>query len=74
MSAETCGTLHVYSCPLCGMDAPHAISGERNDVFAIVCTNCRNGSLVCGDELRRHQAQWEEELKEIMEKLDRPGR
>jgi transcription elongation factor Elf1 len=64
--------LRVYTCPLCGVDAPHTVFGERNNTFAIVCTNCRNGSLVCGQELDSHQMRWEEELKEILDTLDQP--
>lgn len=60
----------IYYCPMCGEDAPHTIQGQINETYAIRCTNCSNGSLVCDTDLRLHQARWEEELREIIKNLD----
>ena len=73
LSFEDNGALRVFSCPMCGMDAPHTVTAERKDVFAVVCSNCRNGSLVTGEVLRQQQVDWEEELKEILHHLDQPS-
>jgi len=60
----------VYCCPMCALDAPHTVAGHLAGMYAICCTNCRNGSLVCEAELRLYQMQWEDELREIIAGLD----
>lgn len=62
----------VFRCPLCGLDAPHKVSGELHEVYGIRCSNCGNGSLVRSDDLTLYQMRWEEELRDILESLDYP--
>lgn len=67
------GETRIYGCPMCGLDTPHIVSGQRNEVNAIRCTNCGNGSLVRNEDLSQYQERWEEELREILASLDHPG-
>lgn len=38
-------------------------------MYGIVCTNCRNGSMVSDLDLRIYQLKWEEELQTILDSL-----
>jgi transcription elongation factor Elf1 len=63
-------TTRIFSCPMCGLDAPHSVAGELNEVIAIRCSNCGNGSLVRESDLDVYQLRWAEELREIIASLD----
>ena len=63
------GSTRIFNCPICQVDTPHTVAGCRDVTYAVICSNCSGGSLVPEDELRLYQAQWEEELREILETL-----
>lgn len=63
------GTTRLFRCALCGVDTPHRIRGRKGNRYAVLCTNCRGGALVGGEELRLYQVRWEEELREILSQL-----
>jgi len=65
------GSTRIYACPICQVDTPHLIKARRGDMYAIVCSNCSSGSLVQTDELQLYQAKWEEELRQILDDLDK---
>ncbi|HHV54060.1 MAG TPA: hypothetical protein GXX55_01195 [Firmicutes bacterium] len=59
----------VYVCPSCQSHTPHTVRAQNGNVYAIVCNQCRMGSLVKGEALRQHHVQWEEELRQILDSL-----
>lgn len=63
------GSRRVYGCALCGADTSHHVRGRRGDRYGIVCVHCGNGALVTGDDLLLYQARWEEELRQILDRL-----
>ena len=67
---QNIGKTKIYSCPTCGADTPHVIKGQKNQMLAMVCSNCETGSLVQQDELYLYQLHWEEELRQILGSLE----
>lgn len=65
------GSTRIYNCPMCQVDTPHTIAASRGVTYAVVCSNCASGSLVDGQSLQSYQAEWEEELRDILESLGR---
>lgn len=65
------GSTRIYRCPICQVDTPHSIRGQRGETYAVLCTNCEGGALVNEDDLRLYQLRWEEELREILDSLER---
>lgn len=63
------GSTRIYNCPICSVDTPHTIAGHRGFTYAVICSNCNGGSIVSGEALLSYQAQWEEELREILQSL-----
>lgn len=63
------GTTRIYSCPICQVDTPHTIAGNHGNTYGILCGHCRGGSLVNLDMLNLYQAQWENELREVLHNL-----
>lgn len=63
------GTTRIFHCPFCDVDTPHTVKARRGAMYDIVCTNCRNGSMVSDLDLRIYQLKWEEELQTILDSL-----
>ncbi|MFY9525477.1 MAG: hypothetical protein WAQ48_00840 [Limnochordia bacterium] len=63
------GTTRIFHCPFCDVDTPHTVKACRGAMYGIVCTNCRNGSMVSDLDLRIYQLKWEEELQTILDSL-----
>ena len=63
------GSTRIYNCPMCQIDTPHTVVATRGTTHAAVCSNCSNGSLVDGQTLQSYQAEWEEELRDILESI-----
>lgn len=63
------GSRRVYACALCGVDTSHCIRGRRGERYGIVCVHCGGGALVTGDDLLLYQVRWEEELRQILDRL-----
>ncbi|MDI9442352.1 MAG: hypothetical protein GX101_01670 [Firmicutes bacterium] len=63
------GTTRIFHCPFCDVDTPHTVKARRGAMYGIVCTNCRNGSMVSDLDLRIYQLKWEEELQTILDSL-----
>lgn len=64
------GSTRIYRCPVCQVDTPHTIRARRGMTYAVVCSNCESGALVCEDDLRLYQMRWEEELRQILDSLE----
>lgn len=63
------GNRRVYACVLCGVDTSHSIRGRRGERYGIVCSHCGGGALVTSDDLLLYQARWEDELRQILDRL-----
>lgn len=63
------GVTRIFRCPFCSVDTPHSVKGRRGNMYGIVCTNCRSGSVVSDVDLRIYQLKWEEELQAILDSL-----
>ncbi|MBE3577385.1 MAG: hypothetical protein IMX00_06810 [Limnochordales bacterium] len=59
----------MFSCPFCQADTPHTVRAQKDNMYAVVCNQCRMGSLVTGEALRLHHLQWEKELRQILSSL-----
>ncbi|MBE3582912.1 MAG: hypothetical protein IMX01_02215 [Limnochordaceae bacterium] len=68
------GAIWMFTCPVCQTDTPHTVRGNHGDVYGVICNHCHTGSLVREDHLTLYQAQWEEELRQILDSLNHwPG-
>ncbi len=63
---------HVYLCPRCEVDTLHYIVNRKHDLLGIVCSHCHTPSLVRREVLTYHQLKWEDELRQILNNLDKP--
>ncbi|HEX6971616.1 MAG TPA: hypothetical protein VF234_05315 [Limnochordia bacterium] len=64
---------HILQCPICRVDTPHRVFGQRRGMGAVLCTRCQSGALVPAASLRLSDPAWESELCELLEGiLDTP--
>lgn len=63
----------IFQCPICQVDTPHRVFGQRNGIHAALCLNCRSGALVRAEALRLAERRWEGELCEILSSLIHPS-
>ncbi|MGE5558203.1 MAG: hypothetical protein ACM3WV_06260 [Bacillota bacterium] len=65
---------HVFDCPRCKQETPHQIVHKRGGLLGVSCLNCQTVSLVKKEVFHYYQEQWEEQLKELLSKLEKDNR